>query len=243
MQKRAMTWTLYILMAILVTTGVVMVVLRLVSLAQGLTGDALPIAASLGDRGFARYDLGFAHRPGLTLLHLIPGLVFVVLGPLQFIAWIRARHIKLHRWCGRIYVAAGLFVGVTALIFGIVVGYGGLAETTAVTLFSLLFLIFLGLAIFRVRRREISAHREWMIRAFALGLAVTTMRPMIATMLALTDLPFSQILGIAFWMAFPLHLVVAELWVKFTRAKQALAGARGKDQPAVSADALRRAGG
>lgn len=243
MQKRAMTWTLYTLVAILTTTGVVMVVLRLVSLAQGLMSDALPIATSLDDRDFVRYDLGFVQRPGLTLLHLIPGLIFVILGPLQFIARIRAKHIKLHRWCGRIYVAAAVFVGVTALIFGIVVGYGGLAETTAVTLFSLLFLIFLGLAVFRIRRREISAHREWMIRAFALGLAVTTMRPMIATMLALTNLSFSEILGIAFWLAFSLHLVVAELWVKFTRAKQTLAGARGTDQQAVSAEALRRAGG
>lgn len=228
MQKRAVTWSLYILVAALAVTGVAMVVLRAVNLAQALIGDALPPVASLNDRDFVQYDLGFVQRPGLTLLHLVPGLIFVILGPLQFVAWIRTRHIKLHRWCGRIYVAAGLFVGVTALIFGIVIGFGGPAETSAVTFFSLLFLIFLGLAVFRIRRREIAAHREWMIRAFALGLAVTTMRPMIVIFLAFTELSFSEILGIAFWLAFSLHLVIAEIWVNVTRAKQTLVGARGK---------------
>lgn len=73
---------------------------------------------------------------------------------------------------------------------------------------------------FCIRRREVAAHREWMIRAFALGLAVTTMRPMVATLTALTGLPFSEILGISFWLAFSLHLVLAECWINFTRMER-----------------------
>lgn len=219
MQKRAVTRALYTLVAALAVIGVAIVVLRAVSLA--FMGDALPPADSFDDRGVARYGQGFIQRPGLTWLHIVPGLIFVILGPLQFVAKIRLGHINLHRWCGRIYVASGLLVGVTALILGIVVGFGGPTETAAVTFFSLLFLIFLGLAIFRIRRREVSAHREWMIRAFSLGLAVTTMRPIVAILLAATGLSFSEILGISFWLGFTLHLIIAELWVNITRVKQA----------------------
>jgi uncharacterized membrane protein len=212
MKRRAATTALNILVASLALTGVVMVLLRTFLLAEVLSGNTMPPADS--------YDGGFARHPGLTLLHMVPGLIFVILGPLQFVTKIRARYINLHRWCGRIYVASGVVVGVSALVLGVVVGFAGATETAAVTFFSALFLIFLGLAVFRIRRREVVAHREWMIRAFALGLAVTTMRPMVGILTALTGLPFSEILGISFWLAFSLHMVVAECWIRLTRMER-----------------------
>ncbi|WP_158290269.1 DUF2306 domain-containing protein [Ramlibacter sp. WS9] len=189
-----------------------MVVLRALLLAEAFSGNT-PSPAD-------PYDGGYARHPGLTLLHIVPGLVFVILGPLQFATRIRARYTNLHRWCGRIYVASGAVVGVSALVLGVVVGFAGSTETTAVTFFSTLFLISLGLAVFRIRRREVAAHREWMIRAFALGLAVTTMRPMVGILTALAGLPFSEALGISFWLAFSLHLVLAECWISFTRTER-----------------------
>jgi uncharacterized membrane protein len=212
MKRRAATIALSVLVAALALTGVVMVLLRTVLLAEVLSGNTMSPADS--------YDGGFARHPGLTLLHIVPGLIFVILGPFQFVAKIRVRYINLHRWCGRIYVASGVFVGVSALVLGVVVGFAGPTETAAVALFSALFLIFLGLAVFRIHRREVAAHREWMIRAFALGLAVTTMRPMVGVLTALTGLPFSEILGISFWLAFSLHMVVAECWISFTRMER-----------------------
>lgn len=209
---RMTTKLVNVLVAGLVLTGIAMVLLRTINLSQAALGAALlPVDA---------YDRNFAERPGLTLLHMVPGLIFVVLGPFQFITKIRSRYINFHRWSGRIYVTSGLLVGVTALMLGFVIGFGGPVETAAVTFFSLLFLIFLGLAFFRILRREVAAHREWMIRAFALGLAVTTMRPMVAILTAVTGLPFSEALGISFWLAFSLHLVLAEVWVNLTRTER-----------------------
>lgn len=233
MQRRAATTVLSILVAALALTGVVMVLLRALLLAEPLSVNTLPPADS--------YDSGFARHPGLTLLHMVPGLIFVILGPLQFVTRIRARHINLHRWCGRIYVASGVVVGVSALVLGVVVGFGGPTETSAVTFFSILFLIFLGLAVFRIRRREVAAHREWMIRAFALGLAVTTMRPMVAILTALTGLPFSEILGISFWLAFSLHMVLAECWINFARMERKPASATASAQQGAQPDTAGRA--
>lgn len=212
MQRQAVKRTFNSLVAALAITGVVIVLLRVAELTETFLSGVLPPADS--------YDGGFARRPVLTLLHIIAGLIFVVLGPLQFVTKIRSRYINLHRWCGRIYVASGLLVGVTALILGIVVGFGGAVETTAVTVFSLLFLSFLGRAVFHIRRLEVSAHRDWMIRAFALGLSVATMRPLVGLLTALANLSFAESLGISFWLAFSLHLVLAELWLTYTRAQR-----------------------
>jgi uncharacterized membrane protein YozB (DUF420 family) len=86
-------------------------------------------------------------------------------------------------------------------------------------LFSALFLACLAIAVVRIRQRRVAAHREWMIRAFALGVAVVTMRPMIGLLTGVAELPFGQALGLAFWLAFTLHLALAELWVQVTRAR------------------------
>src|SRR6266853_1578685 len=53
---------------------------------------------------FAALDDLFARFPILTLVHILPGLLFMVLGPLQFRSAIRARHLRWHRWSGRIFV-------------------------------------------------------------------------------------------------------------------------------------------
>src|SRR6202048_305597 len=66
-----------------------------------------PVAAQFS----ARDDL-FAHYPVLTLIHIVPGLLFMLLGPLQFGSTIRARYLRWHRWSGRVFVAFGFFFGI-----------------------------------------------------------------------------------------------------------------------------------
>ncbi len=61
---------------------------------------------------------------------------------------------------------------------------GGLNQAVATTLFALFFLFALGKAYWHVIRRHIARHREWMIRAFAIGLAVATIRQIIGLFFA-----------------------------------------------------------
>ena len=66
---------------------------------------------------------------------------------------------------------------------------------------------------------QVAAHREWMIRAYAIGLGVGTIRLLVGPLLSLSGRPFHEIFGIAFWIAFALHLLVAEIWIRFTRSR------------------------
>ncbi len=134
-----------------------------------------PVAAQFG----ALDDL-FAHYPVLTLIHIVPGLLFMLLGPLQFSSTIRARHLRWHRWSGRVVVACGFVIGISALVmsFGMP-AIGGVNQAAATTLFGSYFLLALSRAFWLIRRREVALHREWMIRAFSVGLAVATIIPII----------------------------------------------------------------
>jgi uncharacterized membrane protein len=175
--------------------------------------------ASFGPPQAPGFDAHFAQYPLLTLVHIIPGILFMILGPFQFIRGIRSRYLMVHRWSGRIFVALGFVIGFTALAMSFFMSIGGTVERAATTLFALIFLFALGKAFLHIRRREIALHREWMIRAFAIGLAVATVRPIVGMFFAFSGLSPQEFFGIAFWIGFTLHLIAAEVWINYTRPR------------------------
>jgi uncharacterized membrane protein len=239
---RRLVWIAVVFLAVI---GVAVAVRRIVKLApvvargyQPSGVPANPVAAQ-----FVPLDDLFAHYPILTLVHIVPGLLFMILGPLQFNSKLRARHPQWHRWSGRAFVSISLVIGVSAL--GMSLGMpaiGGFNQAAATTLFATFFLFALCKAFWHIRRREIALHREWMIRAFAVGLAVATIRPIIGFFFAtsrLTGLTPHEFFGVAFWIGFVLQLMVAEAWIHWTADEASdlvgqarLTGARGQERPA-----------
>lgn len=173
---------------------------------------------------FASLDDLFAHYPILTLVHIVPGLFFMILGPLQFSSTIRARNLRWHRLSGRIFVICGMVIGLSALVMSFAMpSIGGFNQAAATSLFAAFFLIALCKGFWHIRRREIALHREWMIRAFSIGIAVAAIRPIIGMFFAtspLTGLTPREFFGIAFWIGFVLHLIAAEAWIRTTPAGQ-----------------------
>jgi hypothetical protein len=79
----------------------------------------------------------FAQPPVLTFLHAASGLLFMVLGPLQFVRRIRFRHIAWHRWSGRVFLFSALLIGLTALRMAFLNPISGLSEEVAAAIFRL----------------------------------------------------------------------------------------------------------
>lgn len=203
--------------------GVFVAVRRMAHVASILINEYSPPAASPNPRLalFVAMDDVFARYPVLTLVHILPGLLFVALGPLQFSSTFRKRHIQWHRRNGRILFLCGAVIGVSALVMSFAMpSIGGVNQAAATTLFGLWFLFALGKAFRHIHRREIALHREWMIRAFSIGLAVATIRLIIAVFFAtspLSGLTPDEFFGAGFWIGFVLHLIAAEVWIRWTR--------------------------
>jgi len=208
---------------VLALIGVFVVARRAAHLVPVLIHGYSPPTAPPDPRSaqFAALDDVFARHPILTLVHILPGLLFVVLGPLQFSSTFRKSHLQWHRRSGRILFLCGAVIGVSALVMSFAMpSIGGVNQAAATTLFGLWFLFALGKAFRHILRREIASHREWMIRAFSIGLAVATIRPIIAVFFATS--PFSgltpyEFFGAGFWIGFVLHLIMAEVWIQWTR--------------------------
>ena len=166
-------------------------------------------------------DVRYAQNAGLVVAHALPALVFIGLAPFQFVRRIRAQRLWLHRWSGRVCVLAGTIFGATGLGLGFKTAllYGGPNETAAVTAMAAVLLVSLAMAVRHIRRREIALHREWMIRAFAMGLTagtVTVVAALLGLSAAVRQSP-REFIGIAFWLGFVINLIAAEAWIHHTR--------------------------
>jgi uncharacterized membrane protein len=152
---------------------------------------------------------------------VVLGGLYLTLAPLQFVRRIRSRHLAYHRRTGRLLVAIGLVVGATALFMGLVIPFSGWGERVIIGLFGSLFLIALLKGLAHVRAGRVALHREWMIRAFAIALAVATIRliyiPALLIVAEPTDAQNAVLWDTSFAVAFVLNTSVAELWIRATR--------------------------
>jgi uncharacterized membrane protein len=204
---------LWLATLVLVAIGIAIVMRRAVQLSA-------PSPAPPRFPGAEALDAGFARHRALTMVHIIPGLLFLVLGPLQFVRRLRSRLPRWHRWTGRVVLASGAIIGTTALMMSPQMAIGGANETAATMLFATFFLFALVRAWASIRSGRVALHREWMIRAFAIGLAVSTTRPIVGAFFAtarLSHLTPHDFFGTAFWLGFTSHLIAAETWINYTR--------------------------
>lgn len=160
------------------------------------------------------FDRRYAQYPVLAYLHIVPGVVYLLGAPFQLSARIRRRSIGVHRRLGRIVLPSGIVTGLLAIVVGIVMPFGGSAETSATVVFGLWFLAALLLAYRAIRAGNVTEHRRWMIRAFAVGAGVGMIRIVVGLFQALDLMSFEDAFGVAFWIAFVLMAVLAEVWLR-----------------------------
>jgi uncharacterized membrane protein len=163
-----------------------------------------------------QYEARFAAHPVLTLLHVVPGGLFLALAPLQFSRRIRTRHLRFHRWSGRALVVAAIVSVVPSFYFGVVHPVGGFGEVSSIALFGALTLLFVVRGFVAVRRGDVARHRRFMIRAFAAALAVSTVRIVGAVVQVLAATTPVQTITIAFWTGWLLTLAAAESYIRLT---------------------------
>lgn len=150
----------------------------------------------------------FVEYPVSTGLHLAVGALVIVLAPLQLSARLRRRHVVLHRWAGRAYALGVLFSGLAGLALASV-SQGGLPAHLGFGLLSVAWMVTTAIGVQRIRAGDVAAHREWMIRSFALTFAAVTLRIYIPLGVVI-GLPIEPSYQAIAWLCWVPNLVVAE---------------------------------
>jgi uncharacterized membrane protein len=175
-----------------------------------------------GIAAFDLFDGRYFDHDVATWLHLIPAFLIFGLGPLQFIRRIRTRHLSFHRWSGRIWLVAGFIVALSGSFIGVLYPFmditgQGFNESMATLFLALYTLLSLSMAYYHIRRRNFGSHREWMIRSWALMLAVATERLLLVFFMSTTPVGVEVLFGTTFWMAGLLNIAASECWINLTR--------------------------
>lgn len=161
------------------------------------------------------FEHRYARYPWLAYAHIVPGVLFLLIAPFQLWRSFRNGDLERHRRLGRVALTAGMLSGAFGILFGFFQSFGGLLQASAALAFGTWFLAALAVAYRAIRARDIAAHRRWMIRAFAIGLAVGTIRLWIGLFEAIGVMSFRDAFGVAFWISFLMHATAAELYVRW----------------------------
>jgi len=163
----------------------------------------------------------YTAHPYQTLAHTVAGVVFAVLGPLQFMSPVRNRFPLVHRISGRIFLPFGIVSGVAALVIGLSFPVWGFGFNQAITTAWSIFMIFAFVnAYVLVRNRKFLAHREWMMRGFATGLAVSVFRAISEEILEPMGYNFDDRWTIVMLISLPITLAATEFWIRATRPRK-----------------------
>jgi uncharacterized membrane protein len=142
-----------------------------------LTAGVLRLIQLAGGPAVMPADDRFTGFPVPLVIHIVGAAVFALVGAFQLLPRLRRGGRAWHRRAGRVVAAAGLAVAGSALWLTLVYE----AQPGTGDLLYVLRLVFgsamagcLVLGFTAVRRRDIAAHRAWMIRGYALGLAAGT---------------------------------------------------------------------
>ena len=131
-----------------------------------------------------------------------------------------SRYRTFHRWSGRLLVVAALITGLGGLYFGVLYPSVGPLEQLIIGLIGTWFLASTIVAYISIRRGQTAKHREWMLRAVASALGISTVRLSVIPLdLVLTPMGVRPeiVLVNSFWMGWVIAVLTAEWWIRRTR--------------------------
>ena len=169
--------------------------------------------------GAVRYNV----LPITTLLHIVPGAVFLFVAPLQLVPRFRRRASGVHRRLGYALLLLAIPYAVTGIFFSVHKPVFGPLAAIASGLAGLWFVFASVRAYVAIRRRDIDRHREWMLRALAAAYGIAAVRLVFLAMVVIV--PFNPIaMGVvSFWAGWLVAALPMEWWIRRTaRQPQAL---------------------
>jgi hypothetical protein len=186
----------------------------MLSLVPALAGTARLV--QLGSGNMTADNARFLVAPIPIILHIVPAIVYSIVGAFQFSPGFRRRNRRWHRIAGSVLLPCALFVVMSGLWMTLTYPWpagDGVALYLERLVFGTAMLVSVVMGIDAIRRRKYAEHGDWMIRAYAIGMGAGTQ--------VLTHLPwfiFSDVKpgetarGVMMGLGWVINLAVAE-WI------------------------------
>ena len=149
-------------------------------------------------------------------VHIITGMLAIAIGPFQFLKRFRNRNLSLHRKLGKAYVAAILFLAAPTGLYMAFFAEGGWLSSLGFVLMSGLWFYTTWQALATVRKGNISAHKKWMIRSYAMTFSAVTLRLLVPLFSIGFGFDALFVVVSTAWISWALNLLIAETLILWT---------------------------
>lgn len=144
------------------------------------------------------------------LPHIIAGLLAAILGPLQFWPKIRRDYLPFHRIAGRLYVVAVLAASIASLGLSFRLSVNNAAYAGGLIGLAGAWILTTGLAFVAIRRKNLTQHKQWMIRSYVVTFAFVTFRLLDDTLSHRGLVPEHEFYSILAWACWAVPLLLTE---------------------------------
>ena len=148
-------------------------------------------------------------------MHVFSSMFALLAGFTQFSKRLLKKKPALHRALGYVYVIDVLLITGPAGLLMSFYANGGMPSRIAFVLLSVLWISFTTLALYKAVKRDFRAHRNFMIRSFALTLSAVTLRIWKYLLANLTDIHQMDRYRLIAWLGWTLNLIVAEIIIYY----------------------------
>src|SRR3954454_21343714 len=166
-------------------------------------------------------------------VHVYMSIWVLLAGFTQFSKRVRNGYPALHRGLGYIYAIDVLFItGPAGLIMGFYAN-GGITSKVAFVTLAVLWITCTAMAVKKAKEGDYDAHRDFMIRSYALTLSALTLRAWKWSINNSVELPPMDVYRAVAWLGWVPNILLAEfiIWrYRYTAAKR-LSAARAADMP------------
>ena len=153
----------------------------------------------------------------MLYIHASSSLIALALGPFLLSRQIRNKNQKLHKQLGKIYYIGILFGGLSGLYLGFE-ATGGVLSTFGFGFLSVFWIGTAGIALYKIKQRQVEQHRKWMIRNYSLTFAAVTLRVWLLIFILLAGVEnYITSYTIISWLCWIPNLLIAEFFLKKPR--------------------------
>jgi hypothetical protein len=169
------------------------------------------------DVGFLRIKQQYIHIDAWRtafFIHVYASMWVLMAGFTQFSKKILRYYPRFHRFMGYTYVINVLLItGPAGLLMGFYAN-GGPFSRVAFVLLALLWIFFTAMALVKARQGDFRAHRNFMIRSFALTVSALTLRAWKYAITNTWDLPPMDVYRAVAWLGWVPNIVIAEWLIR-----------------------------
>lgn len=190
-------------------------------LMANITLEYIPYNTDVGFLRIKQQYIDIDHWRIAFFIHVYASLWVLFAGFTQFSKWLQRNNPSLHRTLGYVYVLNVLLItGPAGLIMGFYAN-GGLFSRIAFVLLAVLWIFFTAMALIKAKQKDFKAHRNYMIRSYALTLSALTLRAWKYAITNTITVPPMDVYRVVAWLGWVGNLIFAEfLILRYKRSSQ-----------------------